>query len=99
MMASEEAWRLVVEIGASNEKARAEAVAAAIVLAEARGRERFDLAKLETLCDLSTPSGYLDPDAARLRAKFEEWYYVDSQSMTLEEFAREVEEFRTGFET
>ena len=98
-MTGDSAWKLTHEIGAMNEQRRVEKLASAIPLAEARGKERFDLAKLETLCDTSTPSGNVDPDVERRRAKFEYWYYVDSRAMTLEEFANEVEEFRTGWET
>jgi hypothetical protein len=62
------AWRLLQEIAARNEQDRAERLAAAIPAAHARGKERFDLAKLKTLCDTSTPAGDLDPDVERRRA-------------------------------
>ena len=54
--------------------------------AQARGKEPFDLEKLEQLCDTSS-EGRLDPVDER-QARFEYLYYVQHPSfMTLQELA------------
>jgi hypothetical protein len=58
--------------------------------AAARGKEPFDLAKLETMCDTSS-EGRLDPLEER-RKRFELKYYVNHPAiMTLAEFAALIE--------
>ncbi len=66
-------------------------LAAAKQEAERVGKEPFDLAKLETLCDTSH-EGRVDPVENR-QAEFERKYYVTfPEVMTLAEFARTVDE-------
>jgi len=82
---------LFEKILARNTKERAERLARAKADAAARGKEPFDLAKLETMADTSS-EGRMDPEEVR-RARFEEMYYVDHPSiLTIEDFARKVEE-------
>lgn len=58
--------------------------------AQRRGKEPFDLAKLETMCDTSS-EGRLDPLDER-RARFEYGYYVEHPSiLTLAEYAAHIE--------
>jgi Tfp pilus assembly protein PilP len=67
----------------------AEQLAAAKARAAERGKEPFDLAKLETMCDTSH-DGRLDPVEVR-QAEFETRYYVHFPDvMTLAEFAKVV---------
>jgi hypothetical protein len=55
------------------------------------GKEPFDLAKLETLCDTSS-EGRMAPVEAR-QAKFEDMYYVEYPDIkTLADFARKIDE-------
>ena len=73
------------------QKKREELLAAAKAEAARRGKELFDLAKLETMCDTSR-EGKMDPVETR-RARFEEMYYTYYPDvMTLEEFAGKVTE-------
>ncbi len=70
---------------------REEALADARREADATGKERFDLAKLEAMCDTSR-EGRVDPEPVRW-ARFEESYYVDYPEIrTLKEFAAKLEE-------
>ena len=86
-----EALDFMAEIGRRNAELRTERLAAAKRDAAARGKEPFDLAKLETMCDTSS-EGRMAPEAVR-HERFEEKYYVDFPAiLTLEDFAREVEE-------
>lgn len=72
-------------------KLHAEQLEAAKAEAARRGKEPFDLAKLETMCDTSH-EGRVDPVEDR-QAEFERKYYVHFPDiMTLAEFARKVEE-------
>ena len=72
-------------------KRLAEQLDAAKADAARRGKEPFDLAKLETMCDTSR-QGRLDPVEER-QAEFERKYYVHFPDvMTLAEFAKKVEE-------
>lgn len=90
-MEDEEARAFMAEIGRRNDKLRAERLAAAKRDAAARGKEPFDLAKLETMCDTSS-EGRMDPEPVR-HERFEEMYYVQfPQILTLEDFARKVDE-------
>jgi Tfp pilus assembly protein PilP len=73
------------------QKKREELLSAAKAEAARRGKEPFDLAKLETMCDTSR-EGKMDPVETR-RARFEEMYYTSYPDvMTLEEFAGKVTE-------
>ena len=75
-----------------SEERRAKALADAKAAAAASGKEPFDLAKLETMCD-TTSDGRVDPIESR-QAQFEEWYYVFyAEVRTLEELARKIEEY------
>src|SRR4051812_14098635 len=73
------------------EKLRADEVAAAKLEATARGKEPFDLARLETLCDTSV-DGSMPPMEKRQREH--EWmYYVHFRDvMTLADYADTVDE-------
>ena len=69
---------------------RAQWLAEAKAEAEQRGKEPFDLAKLETMCDTSS-EGRLDPLEER-EARFEFLYYVQHpELMTLDELAKYIE--------
>ena len=75
----------------ANNEERARLLEEAKREAEANNKERFDLEKLETMCDTSR-EGRLDPYEVRY-ARFEEMYYVRNPELrTLEEFAALVEE-------
>src|SRR5262245_515380 len=79
------------ELAQRNAELRAERLAAAKRDAAARGKEPFDLAKLETMCDTSS-EGRMAPEPVR-HARFEEMYYLHFQDiLTLEDFARKVDE-------
>ena len=69
---------------------RATWLADAKVEATKRGKEPFDLTKLEIMCDTSS-EGRLDPVEER-QARFEYLYYVQHpELMTLEELAQHIE--------
>ena len=71
---------------------RAKQLADAKAAAVASGKEPFDLAKLETMCDTSS-EGRVAPFEARQK-RFEEWYYVwYPEVRTLKELARKIEEY------
>jgi hypothetical protein len=81
----------VAQVHAEARKQAAEQLAEAKADAARRGKEPFDLAKLETMADTSS-EGRMDPEAER-HARFEHMYYVRfPKLMTLEELAREIEE-------
>ena len=87
-----EALDFMAEIGRRNAELRTERLAAAKRDAAARGKEPFDLAKLETMCDTSS-EGRVDPVEERQK-QFEEWYYVwYPEVRTLKELARKIEEY------
>jgi hypothetical protein len=76
---------------ASAARTRADQIAAAKADAEARGKQPFDLAALEALCDLSRDGRLAPPD--ELRTEHEWMYYVRCTSlMTLAEYAERVTE-------
>jgi len=78
-------------IAERNRTLLAEQLAAAKADAAARGKEPFDLERLETMCDTSH-EGRVDPVESR-QAEFERKYYVHFPDvMTLAEFAEKVEE-------
>ena len=84
------AWAFVDQLAERNRAVRAQQLAAAKTDAAARGKEPFDLEKLERLCDTSR-EGRVDPVEDR-RARFEEMYYTWFPGvMTLAEFARRVD--------
>ncbi|HEY0988183.1 MAG TPA: hypothetical protein VGD80_14060 [Kofleriaceae bacterium] len=85
-----EATALLEEIGRRNAELRAERLAAAKRDAAVRGKEPFDLAKLETMCDTSS-EGRMAPELVR-HAEFEEMYYRYRDILTLGDFARKVDE-------
>lgn len=90
-LTGKDAWAFIEEIGARNTKQRAERLDRARADAAARGKEPFDLAKLETMADTSS-EGRMDPEEERC-ARFEEMYYVQYPDLlTIEDFARVVEE-------
>jgi hypothetical protein len=92
MMLTDDAGRELVRLAVARvQRRRDEKLHAAKAEAARRGKEPFDLAKLETLCDTSR-EGKMDPVETR-RARFEEAYYTSySDVMTLEEFAEKVTE-------
>jgi hypothetical protein len=90
-LSGKDAWAFHNELKARNDKARAERLERARADADARGKEPFDLAKLETMADTSS-EGRMDPEESR-RARFEEMYYVQYPDiLTIEDFAAKVEE-------
>ena len=76
----------------ANKKAKeADAVVQAKEAVKGQGKEPFDLAKLEALCDLSAGFGTRPPDAQLIK-KYEEKYYVQyPEIMTLKDFAALLE--------
>lgn len=89
VMSDDEARALMDEIKQRNKEVRARQLAEA--RAKASGKEPFDLAKLEALCD-TTSEGRMEPEEIR-RERFEHMYYVDFPKIaTLAEFARKVQE-------
>jgi hypothetical protein len=79
------------QVKAEARKAYADRLATAKADAARRGKEPFDLAKLETMCD-TTREGKLDP-VERRYARFESMYYTYyPEVMTLAEFAEKVAE-------
>jgi hypothetical protein len=89
-LTGKEAWAFIEELDARNAKERAARLARAKADAAARGKEPFDLARLESMADTSS-EGRMDPEESR-RARFEEMYYVHYPDlMTIEDFAAVVE--------
>ena len=83
-------WAFIRDKARRNAEARAKQLADAKAAAPA-GKEPFDLARLETMCDTSR-EGQLDPVDAR-RDKYEYMYYVDfPKLMTLADLAAKVSE-------
>jgi len=79
------------KLAAKNEEREARELADAKAAALASGKEPFDLAKLETMCDTSF-EGRVDPVEKRQK-KFETIYYVEYPDIrTLQEFAAKVTE-------
>lgn len=90
-LTGKDARDFVAKVDAEARQRRADRLAAAKAEALAGGKEPFDLAKLETMCDTSR-EGQLDPVDVRTQ-RFEEMYYVQYPSIaTLADFARKVEE-------
>jgi hypothetical protein len=92
MMLIDDAGRELVRLAARRvQRRRDERLSAAKAEAARRGKEPFDLARLETLCDTSR-EGKMDPVETR-RARFEEMYYTYYPDvMTLGELAEKVAE-------
>jgi hypothetical protein len=89
-LTGEAAWAFVDALSERNRRIRADQLAAARVSATARGKQPFDLAALEAMCDTSR-EGRVDPLDER-RARLEEMYYTwYPDVMTLAEFAERVE--------
>jgi hypothetical protein len=85
------AWQFADQVSEQARRIHAEQLAAAKARAAERGKEPFDLAKLETMCDTSH-DGRLDPIEVR-QAELEQKYYVHFPDvMTLAEFAKVVTE-------
>ncbi|PPV05899.1 hypothetical protein XBLMG947_1517 [Xanthomonas bromi] len=73
-----------------NEALHASEIESALALADAIGKERFDLDELEKLCD--TSGGGRLPDVEDRHDIYERMYYVEyPKILTLKEFARVVE--------
>ena len=90
-LTGKDAWAFAAELAARNKQESEERLARAKAEAAERGKEPFDLAKLETMADTSS-EGRMDPEAER-HARFEYMYYVDyPKIMTIEDFAAKVEE-------
>ena len=84
------AKRSMDEAGERARKERAEKLDAAKADAAVRGKEPFDLAKLETMCDTSH-AGRLAPVEER-QSEHEWMYYVHYRNvMTIAEYAEKVE--------
>lgn len=84
-MQGRDAWEQLDEIRRRNARQRAQFLARSQAAAVARGKEPFDLEKLEKMCD-TTSEGRLDPVEDR-QAHFEYLYYVlHPECMTLAEF-------------
>jgi hypothetical protein len=91
ILEDKEARALTAEIGRRNAELHAQRLAAAKRDAAARAKEPFDLARLETMCDTSS-EGRMDPELVRYE-RFEEMYYLYFPAiLTLEDFARKVDE-------
>ncbi len=82
----EDAKKVLADIHQRNERLREEQLTSAKEAAAAVGKERFDLERLETLCDTSI-DGFLAPVESR-RRDLEYRYYVNNPTLkTIEEFA------------
>jgi hypothetical protein len=92
MLTGKDAEEFIREHGRRLDEERAKQLAEAKAAAVASGKEPFDLAKLETMCDTSS-EGRVAPVEERQK-RFEEWYYVwYPQIRTLEELARKIDEW------
>lgn len=85
-LTGKEALEFHEEIGRRNTKLRADLLVKAKDEAVERGKEPFDLEKLETMCDTSS-EGRVDPIESR-HERYEYKYYVEHpELMTLAELA------------
>lgn len=90
-LSPEESLALHEEIREHNRRQRIQLMAAALEKARQSGKEPFDLARLETMCDTSS-EGRLAPEAER-QARLEYMYYVSHpRILTLEDLAAKIEE-------
>lgn len=95
VLKGKDASDFVRRVHQEEEEKRAKWFAEAKAEAAARGKEPFDLAKLEEMCD-TTSEGRLDPLDVR-QARFEYLYYVQHpELMTLEELAAYIERANKG---
>jgi hypothetical protein len=91
-LTGKDAEEYITKLAKRHDEERAKRLADAKAAAVASGKEPFDLARLETMCD-TTSEGRVDPVESR-QARFEEWYYVwYPEVRTLEELARKIEEY------
>jgi hypothetical protein len=90
-LTGEEEKRFIDEANDRADKLYAEKLRAAKANAKARGKEPFDLARLETMCDTSR-EGKLAPVEERIEEFEWKYYVVFSDILTLEEFAQKVDE-------
>ncbi|BDT96618.1 MULTISPECIES: hypothetical protein [Nocardia] len=84
----EDARRYAAAIWRREDMTASERLAAVKADAHARGKEPFDLGRLESLCDTSH-EGRMDPTHWRKR-KFELMYYSHPEMMTIEDLAEHV---------
>ncbi|MEU1985742.1 hypothetical protein [Nocardia sp. NPDC019395] len=84
----DEARRFAAEIWRRQDMNGAERLAAVKADSHARGKEPFDLDRLEALCDTSD-GGRIDPVQWRKR-RFELVYYSHPEMMTIEDLAEYV---------
>ncbi|GGL20969.1 hypothetical protein [Nocardia jinanensis] len=84
----EEARRFAAGVWGRADLTRTERLAAVKADAHARGKEPFDLSRLEALCDTSD-AGRLDPASWR-HSRFELIYYSHPEMMNIEELAEHV---------
>ena len=77
---------------AEQRRQRALALDEARAAAEARGKEPFDLARLEALLDTSPELGPTPPEAERARVWADKYYLQYPEVMTLEQLAALVRE-------
>jgi hypothetical protein len=90
-LTGKDATDFIAQLRERNAKQRSDELGRAKEEAEARGKERFDLAKLEALVDTSS-EGRVDPAEER-HARLEEMYYTEYPDvMTLVAFAKKVRE-------
>ena len=84
----EEARRFAAGVWGRADLTRTERLAAVKADAHARGKEPFDLGRLEALCDTSD-AGRMDPTSWRQR-RFELIYYSHPEMMSMEDLADHV---------
>ncbi|MFI5715486.1 hypothetical protein [Nocardia sp. NPDC051750] len=84
----EKARRFAAEIWGRQDMTGSERLAAVKADAHARGKEPFDLDRLEALCDTSD-EGRTDPVQWRIR-RFELMYYSHPDMATIEDLAEHV---------
>ncbi|WP_216917713.1 hypothetical protein [Nocardia noduli] len=84
----DDARRFAAHVWQRQDSTRSERLAAVKADAHARGKEPFDLGRLESLCDTSD-SGRVDPTHWRQR-RFELMYYSHPEMMTIEDLAEHI---------
>jgi hypothetical protein len=90
-LTGKDATDFISQLRERNAKQRSEELAVAKAEGDAKGKERFDLAKLESLVDTSS-EGRVDPIEER-SARFEEMYYTEYPNVrTIVAFAEKVRE-------
>jgi len=91
ILTGKDATDFIAQLRERNARQRSEELAAAKAEGDANGKERFDLAKLESLVDTSS-EGRVDPIEERI-ARFEEMYYTEYPNVrTIVAFAEKVRE-------